>query len=334
MPKSLLETTLDNYRTLILERDADLARAMTKRYAEIERSLQAKVDALANELAKLKADNQLLTAQRLYQMERYQALLASARAELNDYAKWADQRISDEQRRLLEMGIKSGADLVDAGRLDAGLLRGAFNMLPADAVNFQIGLTQTGTPLYRLIEAAYPEMVDAVTRELVVGIAEGTPVREIARGIVAMWGQHMGMPLIRALTIARTETLRAYRAANADQMKTAGIKTYIRRCALSDRTCPACLALDGKEYPTDELFVIHPNCRCFMAPKIPGIDYSKFKTGKEWFYQLPEARQRAIVGPGKYDWLTSGGDFEKLATVKHDDTWGDTIRQAPLSQLK
>jgi SPP1 gp7 family putative phage head morphogenesis protein len=331
---SHLETALNNYRALVLARDADLARQMRRRYAEIEQRLQDKVTAIANQIAQLHADKQLVTAQRLYQLERYQALLAQARAELNQYSRWAADQIETEQQRMLELGLKSASDLVEAGYLDAGVARAAFNLLPADAVGFQIGLTGEGTPLYQLLQAAYPEMVDQATAALVTGIAEGAPVQEIARSLVALWGEHAGMPLLRALTIARTETLRAYRAANASQMQAAGIRSYIRRCALSDRTCPACLALDGKEYPTDEMFLSHPNCRCVLSPKIPGIDYAQFKTGKDWFFSLPEGRQRAIVGPGKLDWLQDGGDFARLATIRNSPKWGDTIRQTPLSALK
>jgi SPP1 gp7 family putative phage head morphogenesis protein len=334
MPKSDVENALENYRKLLLARDADLANNLSAQYARVMARLQAQIAEAALQIAEAQSKgNAALTAQRLYQMGRYQELLAAANAETLRFSSLAASQVTQAVGENLQEGIAAGTDLIRTSYMEAGRVAGAFHVLPVDAVGYQVGYTLAGTPFGALIRAAAPEMADLLTQQIVEGVATGAPLREIARWITATANDTLNMPLRRALVIARTEPLRAYRAANAAQMSAAGIKSYIRRAALSDRTCPSCLALDGKIYPTDDPFPSHPNCRCVLRCLLPGITPSG-PTGAEWFESLSEKQQVAIVGPGRMEYLRQGGDFSKLATVKEDPVWGPTIRQTPLKDLE
>jgi SPP1 gp7 family putative phage head morphogenesis protein len=334
MPKSDVENALERYRALLLARDADLAESLVSQYARVKSRLQAQIAEAALQIAEAQSrGNAVLTAQRLYQMDRYQELLAAANAETLRFSSLAASQVTQAVGENLQEGIAAGTDLVRASYLEAGRVVGAFHVLPVDAVGFQVGFTQAGTPFGALIRSAAPEMADLLTAQIVEGVATGAPLRTIAQWIKATANDTLNMPLNRALVIARTEPLRAYRAANAAQMSAAGITQYQRRAALSTRTCPSCLALDGKIYPTDDMFVLHPMCRCVQRPLLPGITPSG-PSGAEWFKSLTEKQQLEIVGPGRMEYLRQGGDFSRLATVKDDPVWGKTIRQTPLKDLE
>jgi len=52
----------------------------------------------------------------------------------------------------------------------------------------------------------------------------------------------------------------------------------------------------------------------------------QFQTGQEWFRQQPEATQRRILGPGRFEaWRNRGATLDDMVTVVPNDTWGDAI---------
>ena len=73
---------------------------------------------------------------------------------------------------------------------------------------------------------------------------------------------------------------------------------YRRIAAQSPRTCPACIALDGKFYRLEEEMEEHPNGRCQLVPVTRDYDPT-WTTAREWFEEQPEEVQRMIMGPGR-----------------------------------
>ena len=71
--------------------------------------------------------------------------------------------------------------------------------------------------------------------------------------------------------IARTETVRLANEGLVDLFKTNGVEKVNYIAAISDRTCPICLGLDGQVFEINKLNVgenqppIHPNCRCTLS---------------------------------------------------------------------
>jgi hypothetical protein len=102
--------------------------------------------------------------------------------------------------------------------------------------------------------------------------------------------------LSRALTIARTETISAHReaAAVSHQENADTLAGWRWLCALSDRSCPACLAKNGELHPVSEPGPQgHANCRCSRVPVTKswrdlGIDLD----------EPAEQRERRVVGSG------------------------------------
>lgn len=182
----------------------------------------------------------------------------------------------------------------------------------------------------------------AVRRELVRGLATGEGPRKTAAAIVARTEGAFNGGLTRALTIARTETLDAHRAAaklahdeNADVLR-----GWMWLATLTAETCQACIGMNGTEHPLGEEGPNgHQNCRCTRVPLTKtwadlGIDIDEpapAVTGSQaWFDGLDETRQRKILGPAKYAaYLRGDFPMSKWAVKRSNDGWRDSYVPAP-----
>jgi hypothetical protein len=146
--------------------------------------------------------------------------------------------------------------------------------------------------------------------------------------------------------------IRAYRGANLETYRANEdvVGQWRWTCALSKRTCAACLAMDGTLHDLSEEMGSHPCCRCTPVPVTKdwaailgpfGIDTSKIpdtrptiQSGVEWFDQQPDETQLAILGKGKFD-AYQNGDFglKDIVGHIHDKDWGHSIYEKPLKAL-
>ena len=328
---SLSEQVMEAFRQRLLARDAETMREMARRWLEVENAIAARIQLLADQVAQMRANGETVSAAKIYRLENYRRLLSQAKAEVSRYNVWAAQEITRMQKELSALGMEQAAASIRAAYLDAGQIGGYFDLLPIEAIEAMIGRAGDGTPLYKLLMQDYAESIMELTQILINSTAQGINPRETAK----LMAEAMGGNLDRALTIARTEQLRVYRDASRQQMQSSGVVDgYIRRCALSDRTCMACLALDGTEYATDELMEVHPNDRCFMQPKIKGLDPVGAQSGAEWFAKQSEETQREMMSDTKYDaWKAGEFDFHQLAHTYEDPTWGPSVKVASLGEL-
>lgn len=331
MPSNI-ERAIEEFRNRILLQEADQMREMARRWLEVEYSLEAQIGLLASELAEMRVAGQNVSQWKLVRMERYQKLLAQAKGEVNRYANWGADLIVERQARMLELGLEGSRATIRAAYMDAGqVVGGYFDLLPVEAVEYAIGYAGNGTPLGNLLKKDYPETAMKLTQALIDGTAMGRNPRVTARAMLdAMSGN-----LDRALTIARSEQIRAYREASRQQMIASGVvEGYIRRAALNPRTCMACLALDGTVYPTDELMEVHPNDRCFMQPMIKGLAPVQTQSGAEWFNQQDAATQQEMLGGQYYEaWISGAFNIKDLASSYVDPDWGPSVNVTPLSEL-
>ena len=328
---SLLEDTLERARLRILSEEASQMEYMAKQWLEVESNLNARISVLLQKISTQQAAGETISAARLYKLDEYRTLVAQARAEVLKYQEFAAKTIAEKQTLLVKQGIQDAREEIQARYMDAGVVGAYFDILPAQAVDIMIGMAGDGTPLARLLMKDYPATMLEMTQALIDATATGQNPRETARLMLdAMAGN-----LDRALTIARTEQLRAYRTASLQQMKDSGVvKGYVRRCALQDNTCMACIALDGQEYPTDHMMETHPNCRCFMEPMLEGLGSTAPEDGSKWFARQPEEVQREMMGNTKYEAYRDGKfELNQMAATGRDPEWGPTVRVASLGDL-
>lgn len=98
----------------------------------------------------------------------------------------------------------------------------------------------------------------AIFDALSYGIATGQPAQKIAREIKAA-ARNSGA--VRAMTIARTETNRAYRETTLKNYeRIESVRGWQWQAALDLRTCPICWAMHGRIFATKTPFGTHPNC--------------------------------------------------------------------------
>jgi SPP1 gp7 family putative phage head morphogenesis protein len=184
----------------------------------------------------------------------------------------------------------------------------------------------------------------AIRRELSRGIAAGSNPRATATRMLKRTEGRFNGGLSRALTIARTETLDAHRAAaqivqrgNADVL--AG---WVWLAALSSRTCPACLAMNGTEHRLDEPGPLgHANCRCTRMPLVKpwrelGIEQAEpggrtVPDAGNWFSKQPVKTQKQILGPARYAaWKRGDYPMGQWAARKSNPDWRASYVTSPV----
>jgi SPP1 gp7 family putative phage head morphogenesis protein len=187
------------------------------------------------------------------------------------------------------------------------------------------------------------EAQGVIRRELVRGIAAGTSPRATAARMLKRAEGGFNGGLTRALTIARTETLDAHRRASqaAHDLNKDVLRGWMWLAAMSSRTCPACLGMNGTEHPlTEDGPLGHQNCRCTRVPlskswKDLGIDLDEpapVKTSsKEWFDSQDEKAQRKILGPTKLA-AYKRGDYpmDQWAVRRENKDWRPSYVPSPV----
>lgn len=302
--------------------------AMARRWKSLEDTLALYIERHAVEIAARKAAGKAVSQYAYTQLQTWKDLQRQIIAEAARYEQFAAQAIRYEQLSYLETGIAAAQSAISDG-LGAGY---AFNRLNVQAIENMVGITADGSPLFDVLakRALSPDMIEGLVNNLNEAIALGYNPRKTAQ----MMAQGLTAGLDKALVIARTEQLRAYRTGSQMQYAESGVVVkYQRHAAPQERTCFECIALDGKIYDTDEDFASHPNCRCFMTPVIDGVDNPGSKT-RDWFERQPESVQRETLGAGRFDLYQNGTPLEDFVRVTDDPTWGNTISAVPLSEIE
>lgn len=327
MSESRVVRLARQFREALLQQELAQMQEMTTRWLQIERVLDLTFTLLAFEVQEIKPP---LTQGKLIRLERYRSMLQQVQAELERYNRYAAGRITDAQSYNLAQGVTNAGELITAS-YPASVLPD-FHHIPSTAVEFAVGFAGDGTPLYDLLAESYPTTVQAITQQLVTGLAMGVNPVENARRM----RDAFGMALNRALVITRTEQLRPYRYASLAQYQESGVvRGYRRVAAKSTRTCMACLIADGQFYELDVPFEEHPCGRCTPIPVVIGQPEIAWETGKEWFIKQAPAVQRGMMGPGTFTaWQGEQFDLEDIVKRHEDDIWGNSLVPRPLKELQ
>lgn len=183
-------------------------------------------------------------------------------------------------------------------------------------------------------------------RELIRGIAVGENPRSTASRILKQTEGRFNGGLTRALTIARTETLDAHRAATkaSEKANKTILDEWEWHAALTARTCPSCWAQHGTRHPLTEAGPNdHQNGRCARVTitkswKDLGFDIeeppSLTPDAETVFNNLTPETQRDIMGPQRLELLQSGKvSWADLSAVKQTDGWRDSHVVVPVKDL-
>lgn len=260
--------------------------------------------------------------------EAFSEILTTPKAQWSEQAKMVD----DYVHKMMPEAYASGGAMTDA----KGIIKAGFGTPNPDAYAAFAGASDT---LWKNTLAGMPKKTAGdIIQAMRTAMLSGQNPKVTARGLTAL----LDGDRRRALTIARTEQMRAYRSASAASYRASKVvKSWMWHASLDKRMCFACLALHGTVWPKEELMEAHPACRCAMVPVTktwaemgiagvpetglgePVVDVSlhfagvqggvKQNTdisgkGKSFFNSLSKAEQtRLIGGPGKYNAMTAYG---------------------------
>lgn len=283
----------------------------------------------------------------LYEQRRLQSVQRAITDAISHFATQAQVSTQQAQQRAVQLGTQ-GAQQQLRSSVPPGV-HYAFGVPSPKAIASIVGVTQAGTPLRSLFDGFGAEAAKKVSDALIAGVSLGRNPRDVARDVQSA----LGVSRNRALTIARTEMIRAYRSANLETFRANDdvCDGWVWTTALDRRVCAACIAMHGTKHSLDEELNGHPCCRCVMAPLTKswdsilgplGIDTSGIRetqvamqSGGAWFAEQSEEVQRSILGSDAAYQLYASGDasLEDFAGVDHDETWGDTVYQKSVKQI-
>lgn len=346
------------FRERLLRGDRAAAASLTRSYGAAYKGIQDDLDAVRRRLQQFREQGVPQNEwQYLITREgRLQVLRTRVLDEISSFGQQAQLIIGGAIGNASEQGREAALAMMDTA-LPAGISVSPSGVILEDggvevtdlipeevrlatgAIERVTAATQPAGAITQLLSGLAPSAADSVGDSLVSGIALGRNPRQIARDI----RDALGGNLTRALTIARTETLRAYReasraeyAANADV-----VNGWIWVADLSTRTCSACWAQHGSEHTLDEIMATHPNCRCTMAPLTKSWDelgYGdtpetvRIAPGKDEFKKLSAADQRSILGDRVYEaWRGNRITLDDVVVQRQSPVWGPSTSAGNLT---
>lgn len=322
MPDDIIQLA-DEFRRAAVRRERKAALRMVEAYGRIWNRLEKHLAALNQEITAARKRGEIVNQLWLFRQRRFGDLLSQVDAELGRFASVAEAVIAKQREIAARNGLNNSTVLATAAAESAGLSV-SFNKLPVSAVENMAGFLSNGAPLKTLLDQLPREARQIVERGLIEGVALGRNPRAIASEIKAGLGGNLN----RALTISRTEVLRAYRLSSLANFRQNQdiISGYWWRSSRSRRTCAACIALDGTFFPLTQPMRNHPRCRCVMIPGIKGVKPDK---GTTWFNKQDAETQREIVGTDVgYQALKSGElALRDFVGLQRSPLWGDAFYQ-------
>lgn len=207
-------------------------------------------------------------------------------------------------------------------------------------------IRRAGQQITSLSRPLTAEATAAMKAELIRGIQVGAHPETVARDMVRRVEGEFNGGYARALNIARTELLGAYReAAMVGQLANADVlRGWLWQSALTPRTCGSCWSMHGTEHPLDEPGPDdHQSGRCSRTPltkswKDLGINIpeppSLIPNAQATFAALPQADQLRIMGPTRLDLLNRGDiKWSDLSTRRENPGWRPSHVNTPVRDL-
>lgn len=340
-----LQQTAATYRAHVQKQVQTAMSELEAAHKHIVKTVLPQLQKLIQQIAAKQQRGEKVPISWLYEEHRLQQVLSVILGNMNHYGMLSRSIIAQAQQVGITLGLQSSA-----ATLQATLPPGhswSFGRPHPQAISEAIAVMQPGSPLYDLFHSFGEEATNEVKNALVLGVSLGRSPREISRDVA----QALDISRSRALVIARTEALRAYRSAQllTFQANDDVVDGWIWQSALTKRTCAACIAMSGTEHPISEPMGSHPCCLCTMLPKTKswssilrtsGYDVgdipdtsSHLPSGPDWFDDQSEEVQRDILGPKYAGWKAGDFTLQDIVGRAYDSDWGDSIYEKSLKEL-
>lgn len=195
-----------------------------------------------------------------------------------------------------------------------------------EALQKLIERTKKKSTLTKAFQEFAPAIREKAKEVLIQSFDEGLGYMQIASNLQEV----TDMARWKALTIARTETNEAYRAATRDFYQQAEIEQYVWMSILDPRTCLICWSLHGRKFKSSKKAFSHPNCRCTLVPYFG----QEIISGSEVFAKLEKGYQKQILGKGRFELYENGDSLRKFVSSKTSKEYGQRFFVKPLSSFK
>lgn len=226
---------------------------------------------------------------------------------------------------------------------------------PFAAVQAVVGRArQADSPLNRLYmdlasgnEKTAQRMMDSFTANILQGKHPTVYGRQLA--------EQFAVPLGRAMTIARTEQLNAYRTGTllAWQQNSHLVKGWKWLSAMGrskSPPCVTCLRMHGRVFKLEQPMPAHPNCRCTQVPitkTLEELGYSGFEgagdrssdlleegDGVKWLESQPESVQRQTMPSAMFKaWKGGSVTIDDMVGVFGNREWGEFVSTKSLVSI-
>ncbi len=327
----------DTQKKALLAKERAAARVLIDEYRRVWQRILADLDVLAQQMRQARLAGEQINAAWLAQRDRLKALLAQIEGEIQLTAHQLEHLITQAQAEAVIAGQQDAADLIKASLPAEMLFQPAF---PTLAFQQLVGFAQDGQPLGDLLAELGPLASAEVKKALVIGVGLGKNPRTIAYDARTALGGN----LARAMTIARTEVLRAYReSTRATYVANSHVvQDWVWYAKLDARTCPVCWAMSGQTFEVEIEMETHPNCRCALIPRTRSWDELGFHDladsrpviplGEDLFAQADPELQRQVLGPSKFAAYKAGDiTLADLVQKTSSSRWGGGRREASLA---
>jgi hypothetical protein len=317
--------TAEQFRERLLRNERASALRLVRAYGGVYRQLLPQIEALIAELESTPD----VKAWKKARLRRLKDLKRQIEWEVNRFAAFLEGDLRDSVLNSIELGNQYSQAIARA--IVPGV-RIRWNKLPVEAIETLLGFFAEGSTLRESLNTLGPGVAQVVEDKLLKSLTIGMHPRRIAAELRGAVGQG----LTWALRTSRTTQLYAYReATRANYVANGDVVQGWRWLAAKDRrTCLACLAMDGREFPLSQPLEDHWNGRCTMVPVLIGMERVQFETGREWFEKQPEVVQRAMMGKARWKaWRDGKFEFDQLAVRKLDKAWGHMQSEATLKEL-
>ena len=330
-----LQRRAAEFRQELLRLERGAASDMVRAYGASWQRVEQRVTALWQEVTALREAGEMVAPDRLVLLDRYLRLQDEITAELRRFGQYADQSVAATQLQAVNMAQQHAPRLISAVASDAeiaGLEQFIdFAHAPRGAVEALVGFARGNTPLGRLLDGLPGQVNGSVRDTLIAGLALGQNPRDTADQV----RRAFGTGLARALTISRTETLRAYREATRLEYQANDdiLEGWEWSAACDRRTCVTCWALHGRVYKLSRQMPAHPNCRCSMIPMLKKAYRGNYEPtpGAVLFERADPVIQRAVLGPQAFAEYQAGRvGIEDFVTWRRSREWGVTVQRASL----
>jgi SPP1 gp7 family putative phage head morphogenesis protein len=305
------------FRKALLDRDSAEAQYLARAYQPAIGRIDGELNRLISKIERAQAVGEDIKPSWLFQADRLQVLLDLIEQEVDTFAQTTAARVTDQQAASAYIGRQDAQFLIAALEPTAASNFIGFN---TGAIQTTAGFFYDGSPLSAITDAYSKDTTRVVRDIFVAGLAIGKNPREIARQV----SKATAIPLERALTIARTESLRAYRIEqiNSYQNNADVVKGWQWSADLSTRTCVVCIAMHGTIHPLDEPFASHVSCRCAALPVTTRKAITE--SGEQWFARQSAEDQQVILETktGYRAYREGKLNLSDLVEKTENETWG------------